>query len=92
MKSALETGTHLPTKHPAVTWMVEYAAHLLNRFEVGQVGDSALHHELAEPGDIRVEVTLKEALKFSERSGPDVAQIFSQFVICQEASGQHLTP
>ena len=43
MKSALESrwGTHLPTRRPVLTWMVEYATHLLNRFEVGQDGKTA---------------------------------------------------
>ena len=43
LKSALEArwGTTVPTQHPILPWLVEYATHLLNRFEVGRDGKTA---------------------------------------------------
>ena len=43
LKLALESRWNLqiPAKHPAVPWLVEYAAFLLNRFEVGHDGKTA---------------------------------------------------
>ena len=42
-RSALEDrwGVKLDSKHPVFTWMAEYAAVLLNRFEVGRDGKTA---------------------------------------------------
>ena len=34
-------GVDIPTTHPVITWIVEYAALLLNRFEVGHDGRTA---------------------------------------------------
>jgi hypothetical protein len=34
-------GVEIPHRHPVVPWMVEYAAFLLNRFEVGHDGKTA---------------------------------------------------
>ena len=43
MKDALEqrTGLKFTPRHPAMTWITEYASHLLNRFEVGHDGKTA---------------------------------------------------
>ena len=43
MKSAVESrwGVKLETKHPAIPWMVEHSAALLNRFEVSHDGKTA---------------------------------------------------
>ena len=43
LKSALEERWKLkiPSKHAVVTWIVEYAAFLLNRFEVGRDGKTS---------------------------------------------------
>ena len=34
-------GIEIPAEHPAIAWIVEYAAFLLNRFEVGHDGKTA---------------------------------------------------
>jgi hypothetical protein len=43
MRDALEfrAGIKLTARHPIMTWITEYAAHLLNRFEVGHDGKTA---------------------------------------------------
>ena len=43
LKDALEhrTGKQLTPWHPLMTWITEYAGHLLNRFEVGHDGKTA---------------------------------------------------
>ena len=43
MKDALEhrTGMQLTPRYPLMTWITEYAGHLLNRFEVGHDGKTA---------------------------------------------------
>ena len=43
MKDAIENrwGVKIGTKHPVIPWIVEYAAVLLNRFEVGHDGKTA---------------------------------------------------
>ena len=43
MKDVLEhgTGMQLTLKHPLMTWITEYAGHLLNRFQVGHDGKTA---------------------------------------------------
>ena len=43
MKDALEhrTGLQLAPRHPLMTWLVEYASHLLNRFEVSHDGQTS---------------------------------------------------
>ena len=47
--------------------------------------DDDLHRLLPTPDDIRVEVTLRNAIELFERKGPDVAEIFSQPRVCMEA-------
>ena len=43
LKLALEKrwGAEIPSKHAVIPWMIEYAAYLLNRFEVGHDGKTA---------------------------------------------------
>ena len=43
LKLALERrwGVLIPARHCVIPWLVEYAAYLLNRFEVGQDGKTA---------------------------------------------------
>ena len=60
--------------------------------EVDQVSDAILHRALERPENIRVELTMKKAAGMYLRHGPDVAEIFSQPRICQEASSRGLTP
>ena len=57
-----------------------------------QVSDAKLHRALERPENIRVELTLKKAAGMYLRHGPDVAEVFSQPRVCQEAIGRGLTP
>ena len=59
--------------------------------------DHALHRELSEEEDIRVELVLKGALAMYERQGADVVELYSQPRIAQSATaklygGAKLTP
>ena len=51
MKDALETrwGVRLGAKHSVVPWLIEYAAVLLNRFEVGKDGKTAYERSKGRP-------------------------------------------
>ena len=51
---------------------------LLDECDIDDVPDDELNRELAEKDNIRVEVTLRNALALFERKGTDVAEIFSQ--------------
>ena len=55
---------------------------------VDDVSDDRLHRKLRQPEDIRVEITLRDAVKMYEKKGPDVVEIFSQPRICQEVAGR----
>ena len=55
---------------------------------VDDTSDDRLHRKLSQPEEIRVEITLRDAVKMCERKGPDVVEIFSQPRICQEAAGR----
>jgi hypothetical protein len=61
---------------------------LIDECEVEQTPDRTLHRELAEADDIRVELVLKGAQSLYMRSRPDVAEIYSNPRICQEATAQ----
>ena len=50
--------------------------------------DAKLNRDIGQIDDIRVELTLKNALKFFERKGPDVVEIFSQPRLCQAIAGR----
>ena len=65
---------------------------LLDECDVELVDDRLLHRELIEPQDIRVELTLKGAVKMYERAGADVCEVYSQPRVCQEASHYGLQP
>ena len=54
--------------------------------DVDSTSGELLHRALKVPDNIRVEVTLRDALTMFERHGPDVAEIFSQPRVCQEAT------
>ena len=64
---------------------------------VDDVPDEVLHRRLAMPDNLRVELIMKGALKMFEAKGSDVAEIFSQPRVTQEAAlrsydGVRLTP
>ena len=51
---------------------------LLDECRVNDVPDRVLNRKLEDIDDIRVELTLKNAVEMFERKGPDVVEIFSQ--------------
>ena len=65
-------------------WSLSKGKLLDDRF-VDDVPDHELHRKLDEPDDLRVEVTMRNAQDVFERKGPDMAEIFSQPRVCQEA-------
>ena len=56
--------------------------------EIDTIADNKLNREIGQVDDIRVELTFKNAMKFFERKGPDVIEIFSQPRLCQEVAGR----
>ena len=66
------------------TWSLT-TGRVIDDCNIDDVSDATLHRYLTEPDDIRVEVTLKDALEMYEKKGPDVVEIFSQPRVCQEA-------
>ena len=61
---------------------------LIDECDVERTPDRILNRELESPDDIRVELVLKGAQKLYERKGPDIAEVYSQPRICNEAAGQ----
>ena len=59
---------------------------LIDECEVENTPDSKLNRKLAQPDDIRVELVLKGAQDLYMRKGPDVAEIYSNPRVCQEAT------
>ena len=55
--------------------------------ETDATSDDKLNRDIGKLDDIRVEFTLKNALKLFERKGPDVVERFSQPRLCQEIAG-----
>jgi len=61
---------------------------MIDEVEVDEVPDSVLHRKMGRVDNVRVELTLKNAVAMFERVGPDVAEIYSQPRICQEAGNR----
>ena len=61
---------------------------VLDDCETDAISDDKLNRDIGKIDDIRVEHTLKNALKLVERKGPDVVEIFSQPRLCQEIAGR----
>ena len=61
---------------------------VLDDCETDNVLDDKLGRDIGKADDIRVELTLKNALKLFERKGPDVVEISSQPRLCQEIAGR----
>ena len=49
---------------------------VLDDCEMHAISDDKLNRDIGKLDDIRVELTLKNALKLFERKGPDVVEIF----------------
>jgi hypothetical protein len=61
---------------------------LIDECEVDTTPDHVLRRELREPDDIRVELVLKGAQDLYMRQKPDVAEIYSNPRVCQEATSR----
>lgn len=61
---------------------------VIDECEVDNVGDKELEREMKEVDDIRVELTLKDAVSLYQRKGPDIIELYSQPRICQEVGGR----
>ena len=61
---------------------------VLDDCETDNVSDDKLNRDIGQADDIRVELTLKNALKLFERKGPVVVEMFSQPRLCQEIAGR----
>ena len=61
---------------------------LIDECDIEQTPDRILNRELESPDDIRVELVLKGAHKLYERKGPDIAEVYSNPRICQEATAR----
>ena len=54
--------------------------------ETDNTPDDKLNRDIGKVDDIRVELTLKDAIKHFERKGPDIVEIFTQPRLCHEIS------
>ena len=61
---------------------------LIEECDFDKSADNILNRELSEPDDIRVELVLTGAQDLYMSSRPDVAEIYSNPKICQEATAQ----
>ena len=61
---------------------------LIDECDVEQTPDRVLNRQLSEPDDIRVELVLKGAQDLYLRAKPDVAEIYSNPRVCQEATAR----
>ena len=61
---------------------------LIDECEVDMVTDERLKRPLPEPDDIRVELVMKGAQDMYMRPHPDVAEVYSNPRVCQEATSQ----
>ena len=59
---------------------------LIDECEIEDVFDAVLNRELKEPDDIRIELVFKGAQDLYMRPRPDVAEIYSNPRVCQEAT------
>ena len=80
MKSAIEGrwGVKLETRHPMIPWMIEHAAVLLNRFEVGRDGKTAFERNKGKKATT-VGIEFGEAIlwkKEAERESPREAHMY----------------
>jgi len=61
---------------------------LIDECEFDKTADNILNRELPEPDDIRFELVLTGAQDLYMSSRPEVAEIYSNPRICQEATAQ----
>ena len=61
---------------------------LLEECDIDDTPDASLHRKLDEPDDLRVEITLRNAMVLFKRKGPDVADLFSQPRVCKQLGGR----
>ena len=61
---------------------------LIDEADIDDTPDHILHRRLPQPDDIRVELVLKGAQAMYKRRGPDIAEVYSNPRICQEATAR----
>ena len=61
---------------------------IIDECDIHDTTDARLNRSLPEPDDIRVELTLKGAQELYMRDRPDVAEIYSNPRVCQEANAR----
>ena len=61
---------------------------VLDECDIEDTPEEVMHRDMAEMQDIRVELTLKNALESYRMKDGDVAEIFSQPRVCQAAGGK----
>ena len=59
------------------TWSLS-TGKVIDDCEIDMVSDKTLNRNLAKVDDIRIKLTMKDAVKLFERKGPDVAELDSQ--------------
>ena len=82
---SLECSHPIEDIHIRRVWSLSRGV-LIDKCEIHKTADNILNREL--PDDIRVELVLKGAQDLYMRSRPDVAEIYSNPRICQEATAQ----
>ena len=80
-----KSGPPMCEVHRRVTWSLS-TGKMLDDCLVDQTQDEELHRQLKSPDDVRVELTMKDALKMYEVKGADVSEIYSQPRIVQQAA------
>ena len=78
-------GPPIDDVHRRTIWSLS-KGRIIDDCLVDDVPDKTLNRWLDEPDDIRVELTMKNALSMYHRSGADVAEIYSQPRIAQAAA------
>ena len=78
-------GPPIDDVHRRTIWSLS-KGRIIDDCLVDDVPDKTLNRWLDEPDDIRVELTMKNALSMYHRSGADVAEIYSQPRIDQAAA------
>ena len=91
MTTTSKGGPNICDVHSRKIWSLS-TGKMIDDCVIDDTTDQMLGRELAAKDDIRVEVTLKNAVALFERKGPDVCEIYSQPRVCQEAMSKHLQP
>ena len=83
-----KNGPSLVDVHSRKIWSLS-TGRLVDECVIDDVPDDILYRKLPAADNLRIELTLKDAVSLFERKGPDIAEIFSQPRICQEVGGRN---